>query len=140
MNTADTCNSLLFDDVQELINQKNYRIAEEKLNAIPLKNGEWHFLYSVILVARAWFDSAKEHLEQAVHLDPLNQTYQEALAKLSHRHQHYSDDYYREPYRRRHNSCCCCCDCCDCGNFSCCDLICLDSCCECMGGDLIDCI
>ncbi|MHC1748469.1 MAG: molecular chaperone DnaJ [Cellulosilyticaceae bacterium] len=139
MNTIETYNSSLLNDISELIHQKSYTLAEEKLNSMSNQNSEWHFLYSFILLGRAWFDSAKEHLELAINLEPQNTKYQEALAELSHRHNHYSNDYYREPYRRRHNSCCCCCDCCDC-DISCCDLICLDSCCECMGGDLIDCI
>lgn len=129
----------LYEEIQILINEEKYTLAEIKLNSLSEKTSEWHFLYSFIMISKSWFDSAKKNLETAMTMAPDTPRYQEAFASLMARYNRYSDDYYRRPYSRRRNGCCCCC--CDgCCEFSCCDLICLDSCCECMGGDLIECI
>ena len=131
------------DNFNYLINNRDFLSAENLLKSYPNKNAHYHFLYSLLLEKRSWFDASLEHLKTAIALEPNNYLYNESLISLMRRHKHYSDDYYNNSYRRRSNGCaCCCCDdcCCDCGNFSCLDLICLDQCCECMGGDLIDCI
>lgn len=129
-----------YDEINLLVKEGKYTFAETRLKDLDDKCAEWHFLYGLILIQKAWFDSAKDHFEKALAILPTNIKYQEALAALMRRQRYYSDDYYRRPYRSRGSGCCCCC--CDscCPNFSCCDLICLDSCCECMGGDLIECI
>ncbi len=131
--------SMTYNEISSLINEENYTLAETKLKQVNSQDAQWHFLYSFILLQKAWFDSAKTELEKALALAPNNVKYQEALTKLMRRHYDYSNDYYRRPRRHGDGCCCCCCDDC-CGSFSCCDLICLDTCCECMGGDLISCI
>lgn len=130
-----------YDLIRTLIEQKDYTLAENKLKAMTSNadDAEWHFLYSFVMLHKAWFDSAKAHLEKAIILAPEHMEYSEFLAKLIHRNRNYSDPYYNTPHYRRRSGCCCCCDDCCC-QFDCCDLICLDSCCECMGGDLISCI
>lgn len=131
--------SSTYEEVYKLISNQDYKKAEYILTNSSLKNDKWHFLYSKILMHKAWFDSAKSHLEKAIALNPTNPVYQKHLAKLMARPRHYSDPYYNGRRYRRRGGCCCCCldDCCD---ISCLDLICLDTCCECMGGDLISCI
>lgn len=129
-----------YEQVHTLIRDKNFLEAEKQLNTINQREDHWHFLYSILLTQKAWFESAKVHLEKAISMNPNQPMYQKSLARLMSRSHHYSNDYYNSPrYRRRSGCCCCCCDDCCC-DFSCCDLICLDSCCECMGGDLISCI
>lgn len=141
MSYSNVITSVFSDSVINLINSKKLSIAEEKLTEVIDDSPEWHYLYSKLLTSKAWFDSAKKHLEVALTLDPNNLTYKNELILLLGRHRHYSDEYHRRGYRRSHGcSCCCCDDCCCDSHFSCCDLICLDQCCECMGGDLIDCI
>lgn len=127
-----------FEEVQTLISDNNFSVAESYLNKFTDKTARWHYLYSLVALKKSWFDSALTHLEEAIALDPNETLYTDAKTTLMSRHHHYSDDYYHRP-RRRHNDCCCCCDDCCC-EFNCCDLICLDTCCECMGGDLISCI
>lgn len=129
-----------YNEIAGLIKTKKYTLAESKLSTISTQDDRWHYLYSLILLQKSWFDGAKKHLETAISLNPTNSIYQKAHAKFMKRSGSYSDDYYRSPhYRRRSGCCCCCCDDCCC-EFSCCDLICADTCCECMGGDLISCI
>ena len=145
MNSSYSINNNSFITINNLINKRDFDTAEGLLNSYIERNADYHYLYSILLEKKAWFDEALSHIKTAVSLSPNNTLYKNHLISLMSRHRHYSDDYYNNGYRRRNRgcSCCCCddcCDCCDCGNFSCCDLICLDQCCECMGGDLIDCI
>ena len=110
MDNSYYINNNSFNTINNLINKREFSLAENLLNSHLDKNADYHYLYSILLMGR---------------------------------HRPYSDDYYNNCYRRHNRGCaCCCCDdcCCDCGHFSCCDLICLDQCCECMGGDLIECI
>lgn len=143
MTNPHSINSNSFTIINNLINKRDFSSAERLLDSYIDKNADYHYLYSLLLEKKAWFDEALNHLKIAVSLSPNNTLYKESLITLMSRHRRYSDDYYNSGYRRRNRGCACCCccdDCCDCGNFSCCDLICLDQCCECMGGDLIDCI
>lgn len=127
-----------YNEISTLISRKHFEEAEQKLNMIPIRDDQWHYLYSLVLMHKAWFEGAREHLHHAISLNPTNETYRKTLAKLMGRGRYYSSSYgHRHRYRR--GCACCCCDCCDC-DISCCDLICLDTCCECMGGDLISCI
>ncbi|MBC5625588.1 molecular chaperone DnaJ [Clostridium sp. NSJ-49] len=128
--------------IQNLININDYTTAELLLKSNPCNDSIWHYLYSKVLLSKQWFDEALNHLKIANDLSPNNSIYKDDLVNFFGRGKRYSDDYNRSGYRHHNRGCsCCCCDdcCCDC-NFSCCDLICLDTCCECMGGDLIDCI
>lgn len=128
--------------VESLISNNKFLEAEDILNKNYENTDIWHFLYSKVMLSKQWFDSALHHLNIALAINPDNSIYKDDLLMLIRRNRVYSNDYYQSGYRRHRSGCgCCCCDdcCCDC-NFSCCDLICLDSCCECMGGDLIDCI
>ncbi|MDA3730380.1 molecular chaperone DnaJ [Niameybacter massiliensis] len=132
--------SSTYEEVCTLLSNREFKKAESWLIGHPIKDDKWHFLYSKVLMQKAWFDSAKSHLEKAIALNPSNEGYKKQLASFMARPGRYSDDYYNaRRYRRRSGCCCCCCDD-DCCHFSCLDLICLDSCCECMGGDLIECI
>lgn len=128
-----------FEEIQSLIANNELTSAETHLKTFHEHSAHWHYLYSLIDLKKSWFDSAFSHLEEAMRLAPENESYKAAHVALMRRHHHYSEDYYHRPRRRKHVDCCCCCDDCCC-EFDCCDLICLDTCCECMGGDLIECI
>ena len=133
-----------YTSIQNLININDFSKAEYILKTNPCNDSNWHYLYSKVLLSKQWFDEALNHLKIASDLSPDNSIYKDELINFFGRGRRYSDDYYRSGYRRRKHGCACCCDdcccdCCDC-DISCLDLICLDSCCECMGGDLIDCI
>ena len=131
-----------YDSINKLIDIKDFNSAEIVLMNNPIKDSEWHYFYSKVLLSKQWFDEAFSHLKLASDLSPNNLIYKNELVNFFGRGRHYSNDYYKSGYRQHNRGClCCCCDdcCCDC-NISCCDLICLDSCCECMGGDLIECI
>lgn len=132
--------SSTYEEVCTLLSRGKFKQAESWLMHHPNKDDQWHFLYSKILMHKSWFDSAKSHLEKAIALNPTHKGYQKHLAQFMARPQYYSQDYYNGGHYRRRKGCCCCCCCDDLCHVSCLDLICLDTCCECMGGDLITCI
>ena len=142
MEISKSYDEIIFNEIINLIKKRKINLAEEKLNSITEKNAIWTYLYGLMLFNKSWYDSAISYFNTAISLDPSNDFIKESYANLMSRHKHYCDDYYHGGYRRRNRgcSCCCCDDCCCDFDISCCDLICLDQCCECMGGDLIECI
>ncbi|OOB79148.1 MAG: hypothetical protein BEN19_08025 [Epulopiscium sp. Nuni2H_MBin003] len=129
--------------IKSLIDSQDYVRARSLLNNIQHKTSMWYYLSSLIDYKKCWFDSALKNINTAIKMDNTNEMYNSFKAKLTNRPNNYSRDYYNSPRYRQNQGCCCdCCDCCDCCGcrLSCCDLICLDTCCECMGGDLIKCI
>ena len=140
----ENSNNLYFAEVSDLLDSNNLSLAEYRLNLLKDNSALWHYLYGILLLKKAWYDSSLEELKLAISMDPSNILFKESYLNLIRRNRHYSDDYYYGGYKRHSRGCSCCdccgcCDCCDC-NLSCCDLICLDQCCECMGGDFIECI
>lgn len=118
-----------FQEIRRMIQSRNFSSAEQRLNSISNRNAEWHFLYGVVMFNKNWYDAAFEHINTAVRMDPNNFEYRQTLNSLNQRSRNFSNPYYRNT--RMNNN-----DACDC----CINLWCLDSLCECMGGDLISCI
>lgn len=117
-----------FQEIRRLIQSRNFAYAEQRLNSINNRNAEWHYLYGVVMYNKNWFDSALDHINTAVRMDPNNFEYRQTLNSLSQRGNNFSNPYYRTT--RMNNN-----DACDC----CINLWCLDTLCECTGGDLIGC-
>ncbi|MDY4251110.1 J domain-containing protein [Clostridium sp.] len=115
-------------EIRRLIQSRNFAEAERRLNSIQNRNAEWNFLYGVILTNKGWFDAGLNHIQTAVNMDPNNFEYRQTLNSLHQRTSAYSGNYYRTTGNSSANSCDCCIN-----------LWCLDSICECMGGDLIGC-
>lgn len=112
-------------DIRNDIAAGRYGVAEQKLNAITMRNAEWNFLYGVVMVNKGWYDSGLKYIETACSLDPNNFEYKQTLNNLRSRTQNYSGGYYRTTGGN---------------NMDCCtQLICADCLCECCGGDLIAC-
>lgn len=109
-----------------LIQMRNIQLAENKLNSIINKDAEWYYLYGSVMMAKGWFESAYNNIQRACAMDPNNFEYRQALNQLKSRTQGYSQTY------RTSNANMDTCDCCM-------NLWCLDSLCECAGGDLIGC-
>ena len=126
-NSSD--NSYMFSEIRRLIQSGNFAEAENRLNSISNnRNAEWNFLYGVLLTNKGWFDAGLKHIQTAVNMDPNNFEYRQTLNSLHQRTQAYSNNYYRTTGSNNANACDCCIN-----------LWCLDSICECMGGDLIGC-
>ena len=119
-------NTAIYAEVRSLIQMRNISVAESKLNAIKQKDAEWYYLYGNVMMAKGWFESAYNNIQRACSMDPNNFEYRQALQQLQARSRGYSQTY------RTSNSNMNSCDCCM-------NLWCLDSLCECFGGDLIGC-
>lgn len=115
--------------IRNMINQGNYAGAESLLNTVHTKSAEWYFLSGVIMLNKGWFDSAYENISMAARMNPNNFEYQRTLNNLNNRARKYSNPYYRTTNRNSDDMC-----------DVCMKLWCLDSMCECMGGDMIPCI
>jgi uncharacterized protein HemY len=116
-----------YETIEMLIALKQFQDAEKELKQISNKTAYWHFLYSQIFIHKAWFDSAKSHLEKAISMNPYNDVYHHELAKLMARKEQY-EQQYQHSKKKRDLDCCGCTEICESG---CCELICLDICCEC---------
>lgn len=119
-------NTAIYAEVRSLIQMRNISVAESKLNAIKQRDAEWHYLYGNVMMAKGWFESAYNNIQRACAMDPNNFEYRQALSQLQSRGRGYSQTY------RTSNGTMDTCDCCI-------NLVCLDSLCECFGGDLIGC-
>ncbi|MGL5149879.1 MAG: J domain-containing protein [Clostridium sp.] len=125
-------NSSSGDDLSKLqqarmyLQRRDVRNAEMILNTINSRPAEWYFLTGIVHMNKGWYDSALQNITTASNMDPNNFEYRQSLAQLQNR-----AGGYNRSYRQSNNSD----QACNC----CCDLICLDSLCECFGGDLIGC-
>lgn len=113
--------------VREYIKRKDISSAEYLLNKITNRNAEWNFLMGIVQINKGWFDSGRNYLIKATQMDPNNIEYKQALQQFQARGTNYSNPYYRTTSNAD--------DACNC----CINLWCLDSLCECFGGDLIGC-
>lgn len=113
--------------VRVFIQKGDLASAESILNKITNRNAEWNFLMGIVQINKGWFDSGRNYLIKATQMDPNNFEYRQALEQIQSRGTSYSKPYYRTTSNVD--------DACNC----CMNLWCLDSLCECFGGDLIGC-
>ncbi len=113
--------------VRAFIQKGDIITAENILNKVTNRNAEWNFLMGVVQINKGWFDSGRNYLIKATQMDPNNLEYRQTLEQLQSRGRNYSNPYYRTT-SDADEACNCCMD-----------LWCLDSLCECFGGDLIGC-
>lgn len=126
-STGTTANSN-FAAIRTMINNGQYSAAEEALDKVPAdkRDAEWNFLRGCVLLRRGWYHDATKHFDTACRMDPYNQEYRQARLRM---------ESMANQSTGGTNMTVCDSTGCDC----CCDLICLDSLCECCGGDIIPC-
>ena len=121
--------------VRQKLGAGRYAEAENMLATINEfeRNAEWHYLTFICLLQRGRHNEAMRELEIACNMDPANEEYQRAKENINSRTNAYGSTYYGDGSggRRRSEAD----DACNC----CANLLLLDCCCECMGGDLIPC-
>lgn len=115
-----------YAEIRRMIQSGNNIAAETRLNSISNRNAEWHFLYGMVMLNKGWFDAAINNLETACRMDPNNFEYRQNLNNLRMRARSYTNTYRTTGGNANAFDCCI-------------NLWCLDSICECMGGDLIGC-
>ena len=118
-----------YPDIRQLIQQRRYTQAEELLDGIPSLSrcAEWFYLKGMVLYQKGWLEEAERHFSQAASMEPSNQEYREALNR--------SNSNRAGGYRAAGSQAD---GCSGCSNL-CTTLVCMDICCECMGGNLIPC-
>ncbi len=128
--------------VYNYINSGNYYEALKMLDRVPLRNGRWYYYSAVANAGSGNNVRAFDHARQAVNMEPNNPDYRNLLNQLETQERRYQNNRYGGGYGSYGQ-----------GGFGtggygrglgtgnlCCDLWCADSCCECMGGDMIPCI
>ena len=120
-------NDYSYASIRMDIQNRNIYAAEQKLSSIKTRNAEWNFLMGVVHMQKGWHDSAYNYLVNACNLDPTNSEYRSTLNMINQRNNSYRQSYYGRQGRDN--------DMCD----ICLKLWCLDTFCECFGGDLISC-
>lgn len=133
-------NRSAFMDIRLLIQQNRLDEANALLNGIPtnMRSAEWYFLRGNIYFFRGWLEEAARHFQTAYQMAPQNEEYRAACQRMQWQAQgnfgtgygHHHTPYHNQTMHRQDG--CSGCDICT-------GLLCLDCCCECMGGDLISC-
>lgn len=126
-HSYNSSSDLDFNSIRMNINRGNFSYAEQQLNNVSNRNAEWNYLMGVINMNKGWYDAAFNYINTACKLDPFNREYSNTLNSLNNRNRSYRQPYYGSS---RNN-----------GEFCdiCLKLWCLDSMCECCGGDIISC-
>ena len=134
-NPSQNANSQ-YADIRQLISAARYDDAQELLDGVPIasRDAEWYFLNGSVQYKRGWFDNAFTSFSTACRMDPQNEEYRAALNHLQRQRSGFGGSYggYRQSNYGNGSSGCSACDVCT-------TLWCADTCCECMGGDLISC-
>lgn len=119
-------------DVATVITMINAGRLDEALNVLEnvknaSRNAQWHFLMGNIMMRKGWLDKAASYFGTAYSMEPDNSDYRTAYESTN---LHRAGGYRTRPGTRKDSA-----DLCD----ICTALWCADTCCECMGGDLIPC-
>lgn len=72
-----------YSQVDSLIRQGKYNEAQDMLDAISDRRGEWHYMQAIVFYKREWLTEAKTQLEMALREDPNNSKYRNSLDKLN---------------------------------------------------------
>lgn len=120
-----------YPDIRSMISSGRYEDAQQLLDGVPIasRDAEWYYLNGVVAKCRGWFDQAYSSFSTAVQMDPSNIEYRTAFNSMNHGRAGYNPNFGR-PYTSVGS-----CNSCD----ICSSLICMDCCCEAMGGDCIPC-
>jgi len=113
---------------RNFINNRRFHEALNVLSNIGNRNAMWYYYSAIANMGIGNNLVAVDHAKQAAAMEPNNMEYVNFANQMQFRGQHYQtmgSGYGRQTYGT--------------GNL-CCDLWCLDTMCECMGGDLCACM
>ncbi|NLM34768.1 MAG: J domain-containing protein [Clostridiales bacterium] len=125
-NTNSYGSPNVYNSVRSDIQRGNYSAAETALNSMATRDAEWYYLMGMVHMRKGWYDSARNYVTTAYNMSPTNPEYRDAYNTMNRNNNNYRNNYYGRTFRD---------DECD----FCLKLWCLDSLCECAGGDLIGC-
>lgn len=119
-----------YQQVRAFMQQGQLDEAERVLEDMPAgsRDAQWYYLKGQVNYQRGWTDQAYTYFAAAYKMNPGNAEYRHAYENLS---QSRSGGYRTSGVHNTSRG--------SSGCDLCCGLLCADSCCECMGGDLIPC-
>lgn len=71
-----------YNEIESLIKKGDIATAQIKLDDVTDRNGEWHYLQSVIFYKKNWMNESKKQLEIALSIEPHNAKYSDDYSKL----------------------------------------------------------
>ena len=71
-----------YGQIDSLIREGKYNEAQDLLDSISERKGEWHYMQAIVFYKREWLTEAKTQLEMAIQDDPNNAKYRSSLDKL----------------------------------------------------------
>ena len=74
-----------FQEIRRMIQSRRFAEAESRLNSSNNRNAEWHYLYGAVMLNKGWYDSALQHMNTAVNMEPNNFEYRQGLNALRQR-------------------------------------------------------
>lgn len=86
-------NSADFKSVEEMIKNGRIEDAQRALDNFSERNGEWHYLQSVVFYKKNWMSESKKQLEIAMEIEPSNQKYKDAYKKLNEKIQYTENQF-----------------------------------------------
>lgn len=117
-----------YAQIRVLINANNLAQAENMLNNMSVHDAEWNYLMGSVCWRKGWMDDASRYFRTASNMEPMNQEYRQAVQYMNQGGQAYRPAGANMNMTNADTACNIC------GN-----LLCMDCCCEMMGGDLIPC-
>lgn len=72
-----------YGKIDELIRNGKYNEAQDMLDGIQDRKGEWHYMQAIVFYKREWLTEAKTQLEMALREEPNNEKYRSSLDKLN---------------------------------------------------------
>lgn len=133
-SSSGTSNTDFLKNARQYIAVGDYFAADRVLSSISsaARNAEWYYLKGLVCAQSGRYADAQSFLQTACRLNPYNAEYREAYNRLLQNIKNTSTNTYAGTGYNTNVGSCSTCDICN-------SLICADCCCECMGGDLINC-
>ena len=96
----------IFEEVTALIKDGKIEDAQNRLYDCSERGAEWHYLQAVVYYKQNWTNDSKKQLEIALEMDPNNQKYKNAYAKMQSKNEYEKQTAREEranPYEREQN-------------------------------------
>ena len=73
----------IYGQIADYIKKDDLSKAQQLLDECSTRDGEWHYLQSIVFYKNNWFLESKKQLELACQMDPSNARYKQSLEKLN---------------------------------------------------------
>ncbi len=83
-----------FQQVRMAINRNDLGMAEQLLDRMAERSGEWNFLKGTVCYRRGWVDEARRYYQTACQMEPANGEYRQALNFVENNREGYRPEGY----------------------------------------------